>query len=174
MSFLRLSFLACLLTVLTACGFHLRGHGSVAVLPSQLKVLFVESKQPYGALTQEVEQMLRGMGVKLVNTAQAAPYTLAILSAQTSQQTTGMSPTTQVSTYALSYSMTYQIMDKAGHIVVAPRSLMASRSYASNSNQILSSNYEYAQLENDMRRDVISQMINQLGAKEILQALAAI
>jgi LPS-assembly lipoprotein len=173
MSFLRLSFFVSFMVVLTACGFHLRGQGPSVLLPSQLKVLFVESKQPYSVLTREVEQMLTGMGVKLVDNARAAPFTLSIIRAEASQQTTGMSPTTQISTYALSYTIIYQITDKEGRMVVPPRTITASRSYASNTNQMLSANYEYAQLENDMRRDVISQMTYQLGANDILQAVTA-
>ena len=160
---------ACLMI---GCGFHLRGLGEAGTLPPQLQVLYIESKNAYGPLTQDLKQMLQGMGAKVTAAAQESPARFVILRDEMGQQTTGMSTTSQLSTYTLTYTVSYQIVDAAGKVLLLPRHATATRSFTQNSNQMLSSNYEYMQLEQDMRRDVVAQIMYQLGSKNTAQLLA--
>lgn len=163
-----------LVTHLTACGFHLRGQGDTGAFPAQLRVIYVESAKPYGPLTQELQQMLKGMGARLTATAQEAPLKFVLVRDEVSQQTTGMNLTGQLNTYTLVYTVIYQIVDSSGRIVFGPHYATTSRSFTQNANQMLSSNYEYMQLEQDMRRDVVAQIMYQLGSKKAVQTLAAV
>jgi LPS-assembly lipoprotein len=153
---------------LTACGFKLRGH---AFLPPEMRTIYLQSHAPHGPLTEQLKQTLANMGITLVDSAQEAPISINILSEGTARQLSGTSTTTQINTYQLVYTVHYEIMDKAGRRLGNVRSVSANRNYVANADQVLSTNMEYNQLEQDMRRDVVYQIINQMGSKSVLRHL---
>jgi LPS-assembly lipoprotein len=166
----KLFLLACLFLNLTACGFHLRGHGS---LPPQLRVLYLQSSNPYGVFTKQLQQVLRSIGVTLVQNAQEAPVTLQILAENTGQQLSSQGVSGQVSTYVLSASVSYQLLDAHGRVIQALQTVTTTRNYSVNSNQVLGDISVQGSLQNDMWRDLINQLFNRLRAHSTLRALAA-
>lgn len=165
--FLTLSSLSLLLS---ACGFHLRGQGH-SYIPPQLKVLYVTSQTPYDTLTKQVKQTLISLGVTLKDSADQAPYTLVLYGESQSQMLMGSGTNNQLESYQLIYGMAYSIKDSKGREIQAPRAIRATRNFTSNPNQALSQNYEQLSLIEDMRQDVINQMLNQLSTRQTLQAL---
>ncbi|MFU8797569.1 MAG: LPS assembly lipoprotein LptE, partial [Gammaproteobacteria bacterium] len=89
------------------------------------------------------------------------------------RQLSGLSTTTQINTYQLVYTVQYEIMDKTGQRLGPQRAISISRNYVSNANEVSSSMAEYTLLEQDMRRDAIYQIVNQLGSKSVLKHLHA-
>lgn len=162
------SLLLWLMLSLTACGFHLRGHEP---LPPQLQVLYIESNDPYGQFTKDLKQTLTSLGITLVETAQAAPITLQILGESTNQQQTSQGASGQIATSILTASMAYQLLDSKGRIIQPPQNVSTSRSFTNNANQVLGNTSEQLNLEDDMRRDLINQLLNRLRAQNTKLAL---
>jgi LPS-assembly lipoprotein len=167
---LKLFLIASLLLSLTACGFHLRGHEP---LPPQLRTLYLESSDPYGEFTKQLQQVFRSIGVTLVQTSQAAPVTLQILSESTGQQFAGQGVSGLVTTYVLSANATYQLLDAHGGVVQAPQTVTTTRNYTVNSNQVLGDLNVQSGLQDDMQRDLINQLLNRLRSRGTARALAA-
>lgn len=157
----------CLL--LTACGFHLRGQ---AFLPPELRVLYLQSYNPYGPLVKQMRRTLMAMKIRLVQSQRDAPLTLAILREQEGEQATSFSPTTQIQTYTLTYAVVYQVMDRENQVLSGPHTIHASRSFTANPHQTIGNSYEKNMLIQDIRRDVTTQILNRLNSKSMLQALA--
>jgi LPS-assembly lipoprotein len=164
----KLFLLLILVCSLTACGFHLRGY---APLPPELHTLYLQSNSPYSALTKQLQQVLKSSGVILVQDSQDAPLTLQILSDNFGQQITGQGASGQISTYQLSYTVSYQLLDAKGRVVQPPQMVGTTRSYAINSNQILGDTTVQTGLKDDMRRDLIYQLLNRLRSRNTLKAL---
>jgi len=157
-----------LLTMLAACGFKLRGQ---AYLPPEIRTIYLKSNAPYGSFTEQLRQTLVSMGIKLVENEKDAPIVLEILNEGTQRQLTGLSTTTPVNTYQLIYTVTFKITDNAGRALGPVRSVSARRAHVVNSSEVLSVNMEYNLLEQDMRREAVYQIINQLGSRSVLSHL---
>lgn len=168
MSLIKFFFYFSLALLLTACGFHLRGQ---AALPVQLKQLAFESDAPYSLLSTQLQQTLANMGVTL--TDKAAPITLKLSKDDFSQTTATSGATNQLTTYAISYTVSYQLLNAAGKPLIEPRSITINRSFTANNNQMLGSSNEQTLLQQDMRREAIMQIINQLNSQSVKRAIAS-
>lgn len=165
----KLFFLGSLLCCLVGCGFHLRGHEP---LPPQLDVLYLETDEPYGPLTKQLQQILTSIGVALAPDATMAPVTLRIIADTYGQQLTAQSSSGQLNTYILTYTLTYQLLDKQGRFLQHVQVITTSRSYTISANQVLGDTAVQTSLQNDMRSDAINQLLNRLRARNTQKALA--
>lgn len=164
----QLIILLFLSSTLTACGFHLRGH---APLPAQLKVLYLQTNAPYSDFTKQLKSTLTSAKVMLADNAKAAPFTLQILSEGSSQQLTGTSSNGQTSTYISIYTVVYQLLNRNGAAIISPQTVSTSRSYSVTSNQLLGDISVQNNLNQQMQREAIYQMVNQLRAPQTLDIL---
>lgn len=160
-------FLIIVSLLLTGCGFKLRGQEP---LPPQLRTLYLETKAPYSPLTKQLRQILPASGITLVSTRSQAPLALEIINDSQSQQVTGIS-TTQVMQYSLTYTLIYQIRDSKGRVLFNPHTIKATRTFTANFNQMLGGSLEQNLLYNDMRQDIISQLLNQLSSRNTAKAV---
>lgn len=162
-------FLISLLTItLTGCGFHLRGHEP---LPPQLKVLFLQTAKPFSKLTKDLQRVFHRSGVLLTCSSHNAPITLQIMADNFTQSTSSIGSSGQVTTYILNYTILYQLLDSSGHVLVPPQTITSARSYAITSNQLLSNVNALSGLQDEMRREIIYQLLDRLRAPIVLQAL---
>jgi LPS-assembly lipoprotein len=170
-NFIKMLVYAGFLLALAGCGFHLRGYAS---LPAQLHVLYVQSDKPYGALSKQLQQTLRSMGVIIAPNAQAAPLSLQILAENNSQQLTSQGVSGQLATYTLSSTVIYQLANAQGRVIQSAQTVTASRSFSMNANQVLGDTSVQAGLQSDMQRDLVYQLVNRLNSRNTAYALAHI
>lgn len=163
--FILMSLLA---AQLMGCGFTLRGH---TPLPHALRVLHVQSHDPYGDLTKQLRQTLKTSGATLTTSASQAPITLEILGDNFSQQVSAISGSTQLVQYQFLYTVTYQVLNRNGEILISPTLVTATRHYSTNTNQMLGSSDEQNLLRQAMRRDVVAQILYRLNSTDALRAL---
>ena len=154
--------------ILAGCGFHLRGHEP---LPPQLHVLYIQSDNPYGAFTKLLNRTLHGIGIILAKSSKDAPYTLQIISETSNQELTSQGASGQLSTYLLTYSVVYQLLDVHGRVISGPTTVTASRSYSAAANQILGDTNVQSSLKSDMQLDAVVQLLNHLRSRNSVQAL---
>lgn len=161
----------CMLFALTACGFHLRGREP---LPPQLHTLYLESNSPYSELTKQLRHVLQSIKITLASSPQAAPVTLQILTDNFNQQVTSIGTSGQTSTYLLTYTVSYQLLDYSGKVIAGPETVTNSHSYSITTNQVLGSINNQVILEGQMRREIIFQILDRLRSPHTVQALQAI
>ena len=167
---MRILWLICLMLTLTACGFCFRGQEQHLIGP--LNTLYLEVDNPYSPLSSELRNILACAHVTLTNCRQQAPYTLEILNENSDIFTGGFGFSNQVSLSTVKYHITYQILNRAGMVIMCPRTVSTQQSFTININQALSGNLIPPSLLNEMRRNVIYQLIDQLNSCETQRLLA--
>lgn len=158
-------FLLTTLSLVTACGFHLRTH---ATFPTGLNPLYIQSGDPYGALTLELKQILRSQDIKLVDSRKQAKYTLEIRNEYTTTATLSQSASTSTTQYILYYNVIYAVTRQDGTVAFGPRTITSQRNYTVNQAQVLSTDSQVASLTEEMQHDTISLMFDQLSSQQAL------
>ena len=161
---LHLLLLSLLLTLLTSCGFHLRGDTPLA---PALQTVYIKTKTPYSDFTENLEQYLKMSKVTVVNTPQLATTIIEILSETSSQQLLGVNNTQLTRQYNLILSINFQITDPKGMVLVPQQTVTETRTLAINANQILAGSNESTALLQDMRRAIVFDVMNVLSSKMV-------
>lgn len=167
-TWLKSSVLMCLMLALMACGFHLRGQYQ---LPAPMSRLYLQTTDPYAPFVQRLRQALLRMDVTLTPNAKDANVVLAIDAMNHGQSLVSSSTTSQVNTYALSFTVRYTLQSPTGKILLGPQSISASQNATISSDQAISSASQQQQLDVQLYEEVIAQLFNQLSSKKALQAL---
>ena len=163
-----LTFFLSVSLLLTACGFHLRGQYQ---LPAPLFRLYVQTSAPYDPFIQRLNQVLTKMNVVLMKTALDAKVVLVIHDMNSGQSLVSSS-TSQVNTYAMTYTVNYSLESPDGKVLIAPLNVSASQNYTISSSQAISGSTQEQQLRNQLYQDVIYQLFNQLSSKRVKDALS--
>jgi len=104
---LRALFITMLLTsLLSSCGFHLRGD---YLLSDELQTLYVSSSDVHGELTRLVKQHLARNQVTVLKRSSAQAPELRIISDKLDRRTLSVFQNGQVAEYELIYAVHYQL-----------------------------------------------------------------
>ncbi|MGJ8691891.1 MAG: LPS assembly lipoprotein LptE [Thalassotalea sp.] len=162
---LTFTLCACLLLLINACGFQLRGE---YLLPEQLKTLKVTSVDKYGELTRILKQHLKINQVNLVSSTASSATTkpvpeLRVLKDTLDRRTLSVFPNGQVAEYELIYKVRYQLLIDGQ----APQDFEfeLNRDYQDDPDFALAKSRELNLLLSEMR---------QIAADRILRAMASI
>ncbi len=154
---------------LSACGFHLRGQYQ---LPAPLYRLYIETSSPYDPFIQALDQVLHKMKVVVPKTAQEANVVLVVNSLHNSQALVSSSTTSQVNTYAITYTLDFSLQDPQGKVLLAAKQVSASQSYTISSSQAITGSAQAQQIQSQLYQDVIYQLFNLLSSKQTKAALS--
>lgn len=141
--------------VLTACGWHLRG--SQAISLGFDKVVLVDNAND-GHLRQQLLQRLEQAGVSLVD---AEATVLTIYKPKQLRRTLTLAKG-KVAEYELSYSLSFDVKDAKGEMLMARQTVEAVRVYAYDQNQALAKEREQTRLIQEMRKDVVNALMRRL------------
>src|SRR5689334_14864324 len=120
-----------LLLTLTGCGFHWR---KPLPLAKPLQNMYVQSRSPYNDLTRYIKQYLQMSGVHLVASPQEASTILNITQEVMAQDLLSINSSQQTRQYNLRLSVTFEITDKHGKMLVAPQTITELRPLTLQSN----------------------------------------
>ncbi len=162
-SFVLLCFL-----LLSACGFHPRG---ATVLSPPLQSVYIKADNPYGQLAKNLKRSFMLSHVELADSPSTARTVLAILRTTESQQQISMSSTQLTRQYNLILSVTFQITNSAGKVLVLPQTLSESRSLTIQEDQILAGSNEATTLYQQMYQAIVFDIMNRLSSMEIADQL---
>jgi len=105
-TFKRLTIMLTLVSLLSACGFHLRGD---YLLNDELQTLYVTSSDVHGELTRLVKQHLTHNQVKVLKYKNKQVPELRIMSDTLDRRTLSVFQNGQVAEYELIYAVHYQL-----------------------------------------------------------------
>lgn len=155
--------------LLTSCGFKLQGQMPLA---PQLHHVYLQTSDPYGQLARHLQQYLHASKVQLATSPADASAILNILSDTTSQDLLSVSGTQQTRQYNIHVNVTFEVLDPAGRVLVAPQTITETRTITIQSNQILGSSNETSLYYQQMRRTIAYSIMNRLASKQTTEALA--
>jgi LPS-assembly lipoprotein len=106
MTYKRLITALTLVSLLSSCGFHLRGD---YLLSDDLQILYISSSDIHGELTRLVKQHLSHNQVKVLKHKNAEAPELRIMSDTLDRRTLSVFENGQVAEYELIYAVHYQL-----------------------------------------------------------------
>lgn len=143
--------------LMTACGFHLRGTGTTQMALSELNFAARDALSPLGKQTKE------SLINNKVEVSRSAPFTLYIGPEENSKRTASFTAGTRSAEYTLTSAVTYELRSGKLPALLKDR-VEVQRTYAHNQDNVTGSGQEEALLREEMRRDLVMQLMMRLQA----------
>ena len=153
----KLSLVVLTATLLSACGFHLRGDYDV---PEELSTMSLTSYDQYSTFTRMVKRQLRMNEINLVQPAEDVPN-IHLLSESVSERTLSLYQNTRAAEKELTFRASYRVtIPETGDKRV---STSVTRSYLDNPLTALAKSVERDMIEDEMRKLAASQIVRQMA-----------
>ena len=140
-----------LATLLSACGFQLRGTGDAQFA---IRDIDLQARNAYGETVKELRQLLESNGVKVHN---GAPYRLVLSNEQQDQRTASYTSSARSAEYELTSKLDYEIRGEKNMLLLKDQ-LEVQNIYVHDGNNLTGSTQESDQLRNEMRRELVQQL----------------
>ena len=143
--------------MLAGCGFQLRGSYELPY-----KSVFVAA-----AGTSQVAASIRRELINsntLIATAETAEARIVISEERRDKQILSLSGAGRVKEYTLRMLVNYQVVDKAGHVLIPTSEIQLTRILGYDDTKVIAKQQEEALLYSDMERDVVGQIIRRMIA----------
>ena len=152
-----------LCAALAACGFKLRGQQTFP-----FETINVPSQTPLGVALQR-NIAAASERTKLVPSATDADAVLSVLTEQQEKVILSLNSQGQVREYQLRYRVVFRVSNPKGGDFIAPTSMLLTRDITFN-NAVLAKETEEAQLYQEMRADMVQQIMRRLAAAKPIPA----
>lgn len=166
--FSALFCLSLLILMQTGCGFRLRNSWPI---PEELHSLYLQTDAPYSYLTLHFKKMLRSLDVKLTENPQDADITMKLYDEQYITTVISESASASTKEYQLNYQISYTLLNKKGRPIYGPQAVYAYRHLLISEDQVLSSANESEVSKQELQRDALYQILNQLSSKKVSAAI---
>ena len=144
-----------LAVLLSACGFQLRGTGTTELA---IKELDVSARNAYGDTVRQLRQVLTNSGVTLTT---SAPYKLILVREQEDQRAASYAGTGSSVEYELNTTLNYEIEGK-NNLPLLSDKIEVHKIYLHDGNNITGSGEEATLIRQEMRRDLVQQVVLRL------------
>ena len=159
-----LAILFCLVSLLSSCGFHLRGEEKI---PTALQTLYLQSTTPFGSFEQALRDSLRSYNITFTDTPETANTILDIEHVDLASVAGSVSANLSLRQYTLSYTVTYRILTPKGTVILPTNAVTSSTTFTSNmAAMMLSSKNSTQQYMPQLQRDAVFRIISQLLSKD--------
>ncbi len=155
----RFALVIALAMLLGGCGWQLRGASAV---PAGLDTLHITSRDPYSPLVMELTRTLRAANVRVPDSAADADYALVILNQRSGVRTASVNANARVSEQELSEFVEFAILDRQGNTLLPQSRVTVERVFEYDENNVLATRDEEQLIRAEMRRDLVSQILNRL------------
>jgi LPS-assembly lipoprotein len=143
--------------LMTACGFHLRGTGTTQMALDELNFTARDALSPLGKMVKE------SLANNKVQVSSSAPFTLYVGPEETTQRTASFTAGTRSAEYTLTTAVSYELRSGKLPTLLQDR-IEVQRTYAHNQNNVTGSGQEESLLREEMRRDLVMQLMMRLQA----------
>ncbi|MFA0038092.1 LPS assembly lipoprotein LptE [Vibrio sp. 10N.261.52.A1] len=157
LSSLKVTIVVLTVSLLSACGFHLRGDYSV---PEKLNKISVTSYDQYSTFTRMMKGQLRMNDVEIVPPAENTPN-LHIISESVSERTLSLYQNTRAAEKELTFRASYRVT--IPDLGAKTFSTSVTRSYLDNPLTALAKSVERDMIEDEMRKLATSQILRQMA-----------
>jgi len=150
-------------TLLSACGFHLRGALS---LPPGLEDIQIKARDPYSALARALERTLRQNGVTIIPASEHDAYVavLDILSERWASHPQSVDQFGRAQEYNLRYAVVFTLRNADGDVLVPQQAVELSRAYVSAPDDATGIDSERELLTQEMQREMNASLLRRIDA----------
>ena len=152
-----------LCATLAACGFRLRGQQTFP-----FETISVPSQSPLGVQLQR-NIAAASERTKVVPSVTDADAVLSVLAEQQEKVILSLNSQGQVREYQLRYRVVFRVSNPKGGDFIAPTAMLLTRDITFN-NAVLAKEAEEAQLYQEMRADMVQQIMRRLAAAKPIPA----
>ncbi len=160
-SYMRLLTAGGALALLVGCGFHLQ---KAENLPPQMTRTYIQAPTSVPFFLKQMRRLLQSDRTRVIDDPDQATATLLITQANPGQRVLSVNAKGHPREYELSLTVTFELHDKSGSVLLNSQSITMTRSYSFNENDILSAGRETAMLNQALQRDVAQQVVWRLEA----------
>ena len=147
------------LVLVTACGWQLR---NTQIIPQSLGSLHLSSADSHSNLIAELTRALDVYGVKVVTDADDANYSVVIVDFKSTRRIGTTNASARVAEYQLNEEVEFLIVDAKGNNLIPLSTASVERVYEFNERDVLASDNEEQLVKEEMRADIIYQILNRL------------
>lgn len=148
-----------LVTLLAACGFHLRGAYSLPF--ATLHIGLPETAELHSMIRRTVEA---SSPTRVTGDAKTAEASLLILGDVPQKIALTLNASGQPREYQLVRTFGFRLIDKSGRELIAPSNIVIRREITANDAQVLAKESEEALLWRDIQNDLVQQLMRRLAA----------
>lgn len=145
-----------LATLLSACGFHLRGTGTNEMA---VKEIDLKARDAYGQTVKDLRAALERSGVAVVS---GAPYTLNLIQESEDSRSATYTGSSRTAEYELSLRVDYTITGDQQRVLLDDH-MDVQKVYVHDSNNLTGSDQESNRVRTEMRRELIQRMMLRLS-----------
>ena len=145
-----------LLSLLSACGFHLRG---MVPLPPSFQHVYIIAPPNGRSLQLKLEEQLQAYRVQKSDSAAQSAFQIVIDNVVFNRQISNISSSTTPRQFQLSYVVTYHLMDSHNGNVIPRGQAVSNRLVSMNSERLLGSNYEQDFFMHEMEDEIATQIL---------------
>ncbi len=149
---MRIRLLVALCCLLSACGFHLRGH--LEHVPPSVHLI---TDKPFDQFSKQIK---RELGHEHIILDAHSPYSIHILDTNLTERRTTVSSSTQIRQYVLTFTVHYQFDHQ--HPVI-PKQITIRRNYTRDESQMLGSSNEQYTIVREMHQAASHRLLRQFG-----------
>lgn len=154
-----ISFVALLLLLTSACGWHMRGSEGHSIA---FDSLHISASNLRSDLVLQLTRQFKASGVELVENATAASYSLVIMKEDAQRRTATVSASARVSERSLTESVDFVVLDRQGAPVIPRTRVVVERIFEYDENNVLAADDEARLLKREMQEDLARQIYNRL------------
>lgn len=154
--------LCCLL--ITACGFHLR---RPAKLPQKMRVIYLNTENPYSSLSRYLKRALTASGVKLAQSPDKAHVILSVSDDKTSVHQIGVGANQQTRAFEVISSLTYRLTTPRGKIITRKTVIRTTRQITLMPNEELFNTNKLDNTRTAIQNDLIEQLLYRLYSRKV-------
>ena len=162
MNLYRLVLLITLLSLVSACGFHLQNR---ADLPAEMQRTRLEIVQPYSEFARRLETHLEQSGVKVVSALEGAAV-LEVPVNEARKEIQSIGDNARVREFLVRHTVQFRLLDSEGNELIPLQTFEQSRVYSFNEQNILAAEREDEFLRNDLSDSLARMVVRRLGTYE--------
>lgn len=152
--------LAIIASGISSCGFQLRGSGQTSIL---LESVYLNAIDNSGALARELIDSLEQSGVEFTSNGNAQ-VSIRLDRERFSRRPVSTTGQINVAEYELTLEVGFEVLTRDGDVLIPPTRIRTERIYTFDSSSLVGSNEEESLLNEEMRRDVIGQLLQRINA----------
>jgi LPS-assembly lipoprotein len=152
---------AILVTVVSGCGFHLRGSDA---LPAGMSVTYIQSGNPFSSLVDDFTDALTTHGVRVTELRDEATATLRIIENDRGREVLSVNTSGKVLEFQLWQKVSFSISTADNLPIMEPQTVTMRRSYLYSSTDVLGSEREREAVRGILQQSLVHMAMLRIAA----------
>ncbi|HEX7026492.1 MAG TPA: LPS assembly lipoprotein LptE [Gammaproteobacteria bacterium] len=169
MFFCRLIFFLTVASLLTACGFHLRGSPELAgnrALPAEMAVTVIEAPSQTSELVRQLKRALRSAEVVVADAEDQPGAARLSLSEELDRRVLSVDSEGRAVEYELNYTVTFQVSRDDIAWEMPPQSITLTRDYYFDRLEALAASRQEEMLRRNMQQEMARLILDRIRASK--------